>query len=114
MSLGFSLALPSPVRNLCANPLGELDEGVERRLVHSVASEDRELFADELHDGGRRQRHRPLPSPLAIEEDGRGLMTRRGIAYHHELGLLPLVGALDAATPDMPLAHTPLHARAHR
>src|SRR2546421_8613794 len=92
----FSLAMPSLVRNLCANPLGELDEGAESRLVGSIASEDREFFTDELDDRRRWHRHRALPAPLAVQEHRRGLMARRGHASHHELGLLSPVGGLDS------------------
>src|SRR5438552_2057389 len=109
----FSLAMPSFVPNLCANPSGELDEGAESRLISSVASEDRELLTDELDDRRRRHRHRALPMPLAIEEDGRGLMARRGLASHHELGLLSPVRGLDTDPPNIAIVEASLEARPH-
>src|SRR3989475_7665709 len=109
----FSPAMPSFVPNLCANPSGELDESAESRLISSVASEDRELLTDELDDRRRRHWHRALPVPLAIEEDGRGLMARRGLASHHELGLLSPVRGLDTDPPDIAIVEAPLGARPH-
>src|SRR6266571_7548295 len=105
--------MPSFDRNLCANPLGELDEGAESRLIRSVASEDRELFTDQLDDRRRRHWHRALPAPLAINEDDRGLMARRGLASHYEFGLLPPVRGLDPDPADIAVFEAPLEARAH-
>src|SRR2546423_13891308 len=108
-----SLAMPSSVRNLCANPLGEVDEGVEGRLVSSIASEDRELLTDELHDRRGRERHRPLPAPLAVEQDRSGLMARIGLALHHELGLLSSTTGLDADAGDVALVDSPFETCPH-
>src|SRR2546423_11869882 len=107
--------MPSSVRNLCANPLCEPDEGPESRLVRAVASEDRELLTDELDDRRGRQRHRALPAPLAIQKNGRGLMVRIRLAFHHELRL-PCSMAARGLDPDaryVALFQPPFEARPH-
>ena len=62
--------MPSFVRNLCANPLGDLDEGAESRLIRSVASEDRELLTDQFDHRRRWHWHRALPAALAVQKRG--------------------------------------------
>src|SRR5207245_2125892 len=109
----FSLAMSSPVRNLCANPLGELDEGVEGLFVGSVASEDRELLTDELDDRGRRKRHGALPAALSIQEDRRGLVPRIGLALHDELRQLLPAERLDTDPRDVALVEPALEPRTH-
>src|SRR5947207_5642737 len=107
--------MPSSVRNLCANPLREADEGPESRLVGAVASEDRELLTDELDDRRRGQRHRPFPAALAVQKNGRGLMVRIRLALHHELRLprsMPARG-LDPDALNVALFQPPFEAGPH-
>src|SRR5207245_3967676 len=109
----FSLAIPSPVRNLCANPLGKLDERVECLFIRPVASEDRELLTDELDDGRRRKRHRAFPPALSVQEHGSGLMPRTGLALHDEFGLLARGGRLHTDPRDVAFVETAFETWSH-
>src|SRR5256885_6716783 len=100
--------MPSPVRNLCANPRGKLDERVECLFIRPVASEDRELLTDELDDGRRRKRHRAFPPALSVQEHSGGLMPGAGLALHDEFGLLARGGGPHTDPPGVAFGRAPV------